>query len=64
MKLFRSKVWSVMDIGMLKGSCILFGMIAGAHLADFTKRYVWLFVIAAVLFAIKPATAYFCGGNR
>ena len=34
-------------------------MIAGAYLADFTKRYVWIFVVAAVVLAIKPAIAYF-----
>ena len=59
MKLFRSKVWSVVDIGLLKWCCLLSGMIAGAYLADFTKRYVWIFVVAAVVLAIKPAIAYF-----
>jgi hypothetical protein len=34
-------------------------MIAGAYLADFTKSYVWFFVVAAVLLAIKPAVTYF-----
>lgn len=58
MKLFRAKVWSVLDIGLLKWSCILFGMIAGAYLSDFTKRYVWLIAAAAVLMAIKPTVSY------
>jgi len=62
MKLFRSKVWSVADIGCLKWSCILFGMLAGAFLSDFTKRHVWLFVIAAILLAVKPALSYFAAG--
>jgi len=59
MKLLRSKVWSVVDIGMLKWCCVLAGMIAGAYLADFTKRYVWFFVVAAVVLAIKPVVSYF-----
>jgi hypothetical protein len=61
MRLFRAKVWSVLDIGLLKWSCILIGMVVGSYLAAFTKRHVWLFVIAAVLLVIKPATAYFRG---
>jgi len=59
MKLFRAKVWSVPDIGLLKWCCILIGMIAGAYLADFTKQHVWLFAIAAVLLGIKPTISYF-----
>jgi FtsH-binding integral membrane protein len=59
MKLFRTKVWSVLDIGLLKWCCILTGMIVGAYLTDFTKRHVWVFVIAAVALAIKPTISYF-----
>ena len=59
MKVFRTKVWSVLDIGLLKWSCILIGMIIGSYLAEFTKRHVRLFTIAAILLAIKPATSYF-----
>ncbi|MBM4310702.1 MAG: hypothetical protein FJ119_07140 [Deltaproteobacteria bacterium] len=59
MKLFRTKVWSWFDIALLKWSCILCGMIAGAYFADFTKRYIWLIAAAALLMAIRPAAAYF-----
>lgn len=59
MELYKAKVWSVIDIGLLKWCCIVIGMIAGAYLADFTKQYVWLFAIAAVLLGIKPAISYF-----
>jgi hypothetical protein len=61
MKLFRTKVWSVLDIGLLKWSCILIGMIIGSYLTAFTKRHVKLFVIAAILLAINPAISYFRG---
>ena len=64
MKLFRTKAWSALDIGLLKSSCILFGMIVGSYLAAFTKRYVWIFVIAAILLAIKPAMSYFRGDEE
>jgi hypothetical protein len=63
MKLLRSKVWSVVDIGCLKWSCIFFGMILGAFVPEFTKRYVWLFAAAVILLAIKPAAAYFRNGH-
>jgi hypothetical protein len=59
MQLFRAKVWSVVDIGCLKWSCILFGMIAGGFLADLVKRHIWLFAAAAVLLALKPTISYF-----
>jgi hypothetical protein len=59
MRLFRTKVWSVLDIGLLKWSCILIGMVVGSYLAAFTRRYVMLFVIAAILLAIKPTISYF-----
>lgn len=59
MKLFRAKVWSVTDIGLLKLSCILVGMVAGAYLTDFTKRYAWVILAAALLAGIKPTVAYF-----
>ena len=59
MTLFKSKVWSPIDIGSLKWSCILLGMIVGAYLSDFVKDYVWVFVIIAILAGIKPAVSYF-----
>lgn len=59
MKLFRTKMWSPLDIGSLKWCCTLLGMIAGAYLSEFTKHYVWIFAVAAVLLAIKPAISYF-----
>lgn len=59
MKLYKAKVWSVIDIGLLKWCCIVIGMIVGAYLADFIKQYVWFFAIAAVLLGIKPVISYF-----
>jgi hypothetical protein len=59
MKLFRTKMWSVLDIGLLKWSCILFGMIIGSYRPSFVKPQVWIFTLAAILLAIKPAISYF-----
>lgn len=64
MSLFRAKVWSVVDIGLLKWCCILIGMIVGAHLADLTKQYVWFIALAALLLGIKPTVSYFRGGRE
>jgi len=64
MKLIRSKVWSVVDIGLLKCCCILIGMIAGAYLTDFTKRNVWFIALAALLLGIKPTISYFRSENE
>jgi hypothetical protein len=65
MKLFKAKVWSALDVILLKWCCVLVGMIAGAYLADFTKQYLWFIVLAAFLLAIKPAVSYFrCDNER
>jgi uncharacterized membrane protein YoaT (DUF817 family) len=58
MRLFRTKVWRWLDIGMLKWSSILLGMIAGAYLSEFVKQYVWVFAVAALLLVIRPAVRY------
>ena len=63
MKLFRTKVWSVVDIGLLKACCILLGMIAGAYLAEFTKQHAWFIAAGAVLLGIKPTISYFRGDD-
>ncbi len=59
MNLFRMKVWRWQDIALLKWCCILIGMIAGAFLSAFVRQYVWLFVLAALLLAVRPAARYF-----
>ena len=58
MTLFRTKVWRWLDIGFLKWSSILIGMIAGAYLAEFVKQHVWVFALAALLLALRPAVGY------
>jgi hypothetical protein len=60
MKLLRTMVWSRVDSGCLKWSCLLLGMIGGTLLADVTRRHVWLLAAAAVLLAVRPALHY-CG---
>jgi hypothetical protein len=59
MKLFRTKVWRWLDIGFLKWSSILIGMIAGAYLSEFVRQYVWVFALVALLLAVRPAVRYF-----
>jgi len=59
MKLLRTKIWCWYDIGLLKWSALLFGMIAGAYLHDFVIRYVWVILMASVLLAIRPTMAYY-----
>ena len=59
MKILKTKEWSWVDISLLRWSCIFFGMIAGAYLANFVKQYVWIFVLVALGLAIRPAFKYF-----
>jgi hypothetical protein len=57
-KIPKSVVLTFWDIGCLKWNCIFFSMVLGAFLADFTKQYAWIFVIAAVILTIKPIIAF------
>jgi hypothetical protein len=59
MSLLRTKVWSWIDIALLKWSCLLVGAIAGAYFPELFKSYVWLVMAAAILLAVRPAVAYF-----
>lgn len=59
MIVFRTKIWSWIDIGLLKWSSLLFGAIAGAYFPGFVRQYVWVLLVAAVALAVKPAIAYF-----
>lgn len=58
MSLLKTKQWSWCDIALLKWSCILFGMLAGAYFSDFVIRHAWIFLMTAIALAIKPAIAY------
>jgi len=63
MKWFRPKVWGPLELACLKWSSILFGMIVGAYVPAFTRRYVWAIVVAMILLAIKPVIAWFRNGE-
>ena len=63
MKLFRTKIWTPLDIALLKWCCILIGMIAGAYFSDFTRRNIWIFIVIAILLAVRPAVSYFRNGR-
>jgi hypothetical protein len=59
MKLFRTKIWTWWDIGILKWCCVLFGMFAGAYFHELLLPNVWIVLLAAVILAIRPAIVYF-----
>ena len=59
MKLLRTEIWNWYDIGLLKWSVLLFGMMAGAYFHDFVMQHVLVILIAAVLLVIRPTIAYF-----
>ncbi len=59
MEFFKDKKYTTIEIGLIKWSSILFGMVFGAYLSDFVLDYVWIFIVAALLMAIVPTIAYF-----
>ena len=50
----RIKILNIWDIGCIKWASILFGVIIGAYIADFTKQYLWIIVALAIVLIIKP----------
>jgi len=59
MKFFQTKPWAPLDLACLKWSSILFGMVVGAYLPEFTRKYLFWFIIGIILLAIRPTVAYF-----
>jgi len=58
MEIFRTKEWTVLDIGLLKWASIFFGMILGALFSGFVRNNIWYFIILVVILAIKPVISY------
>ena len=58
MKIWKTKIWTPIDLVLAKWSTFLFGMIVGSFVPNFTRQYIWFVVIAMVLLAIKPVTSY------
>ncbi|HRK36371.1 MAG TPA: hypothetical protein PLJ47_17370 [Candidatus Hydrogenedentes bacterium] len=54
MQIFKKRVWTITELGCLKWSSILFGMILGAYFAELVLANVWLFILGFVALAIKP----------
>lgn len=59
MNFLKPRVWTAGELICLKWSAFLAGGVAGAYLAAFVKAWVWLFVAAVVVLAVKPAVAFF-----
>jgi hypothetical protein len=59
MKLLKNKRWEWYDIALLKWSVLFFGVVAGAYFSSFIREYLLLFLLVAVILAIRPAMAYF-----
>jgi hypothetical protein len=64
MKLFKTKPWAPLDLACLKWSSILFGMVLGAYLPEFTRQYLLFFIAGIVLLAIRPVAAFFRNSPR
>lgn len=58
MKLLKTKIWHWRDIWLLKWCAFLFGIAIGAYFHVYVVHYAWVIIIAALLFALRPAVAY------
>jgi hypothetical protein len=58
-KLWRKMVWSPIDIGMLKWSMLLLGMVLGALFYGFVRQNIWAFLAIGLLLLIRPLIVYF-----
>ena len=59
MRLFRATLWPFWEIALLKIYCVVVGMIIGAHIASVIREYLWVFLLAAIILAIKLCYFYF-----
>ena len=59
MRFFKSRRWPFGDIVLLKLYCLVLGMIIGALLCSVVKGSLWLFIIVAVVLAVRLCYFYF-----
>lgn len=59
MRLFKSKRWPFGDIVLLKLYCLVLGIIIGAFISSVVKGTLWLFIIVAVVMAVRLCYFYF-----
>lgn len=59
MKLLKTKIWNWRDIALLKWSALLAGMVLGAYFHEYVTQNAWVIIICVLLFALRPAAAYF-----
>ena len=58
MGIFKTKMWSAVDLMLLKWSSVLFGMIIGAYWGVFVKQYLWVFIVLVIVFGARPLYSY------
>jgi hypothetical protein len=59
MRLFKARLWPFWEIAMLKLYCVIVGMIIGVYIASAVKGYLWIFILVAVILAIRLCYFYF-----
>lgn len=59
MGLFKNKVWSWLDIGLLKVGMLLLGAVIGALLSSIVLENMWMLIAIGLLCLIKPTVTYF-----
>ena len=55
----NTKKLSVWDIGLVKISAMIFGLIIGAYIPLFVRQYLVLFIVLFVLVSILPIYKFF-----
>ncbi|MDD2852769.1 MAG: hypothetical protein PHY09_12840 [Desulfuromonadaceae bacterium] len=58
MRLFITKTWHWSNIALLKWSALFLGMLLGAYFHEYVMKNAWVIVICVLLFALRPAAAY------
>lgn len=59
MNVLRTKIWNWRDIALLKWSALLAGMVIGDYFHEYVTKNAWVIVVCVLLFALRPAAAYF-----
>ncbi|MFC1683097.1 hypothetical protein ACFL0G_02670 [Candidatus Zixiibacteriota bacterium] len=59
MRIFKATLWPFWEIAILKLYCVVVGVIIGAYIGSAVREYLWIFVLVAVILAIKLCYFYF-----
>lgn len=60
----KAKDFTITDLGLVKATSFLAGLLTGVTFSKFFKKYAWVFGVAAALLAIPVVKKLFFNGEK